>query len=72
MTVNTNKLLRMAEQITANMNYGGDTELVATKVADHINRFWDERMKSAIKDYASDHQDALSVELGAAIAKVDG
>ena len=72
MTVNTNKLLRMAEQITANMNYGGDTEIVAAKVADHINRFWDERMKSAIKDCAGDHQHTLSVELRAAIAKVDG
>jgi hypothetical protein len=71
MTVSTEKLTRMAEQITANMNYGEDTEILATKVADHINKFWDERMKSAFKQYANQHKDNLSAELQAAVSKID-
>ena len=71
MTVNTDKLARMAEQITANMDYGEGTEIVATKVADHINRFWDVRMRSAFKEYASNHKDGFSIELQAAVSKLD-
>jgi hypothetical protein len=71
MTVSTEKLSRMAEQITANMNYGEDTEILAGKVADHINRFWDERMKSAFKSYASEHKDCFSPGLQAAVSKID-
>ena len=71
MTVSTEKLTRMAEQITANMNYGEDTEILASKVAEHINKFWDERMKSAFKHYASEHKDSFSLELQAAVSKID-
>jgi hypothetical protein len=67
MTVSTEKLVRMAEQITANMNYGEPTEIVAAKVADHINKFWDERMTSEFKVYARNHEGELSIELQAAI-----
>ena len=68
MTVNAKKLTRMAEQITANMNYGEPTEILAAKVADHINKFWDERMTSEFKFYAQNHKSELSMELQAAIA----
>ncbi len=71
MTVKTEKLTRMAEQIAANMNYGEDTEIVAAKVAEHINKFWDERMKSAFRHHAAEHQGEFSVELRAAISKLD-
>ena len=67
MTVNTKKLARMAEQITANMNYGEPTGILAAKVADHINKFWDERMISEFKVYAGNHESELSMELQAAI-----
>lgn len=70
MTVQTEKLTRMAEQISANMNYGEDTEIVADKVAEHINKFWDERMKSAFKEHAVRHQDEFSAELRAAVSKL--
>ena len=68
MTVSTKKLVRMAEQITANMNYGEPREMLAAKVADHINKFWDERMTSEFKVYAKNHEDELSIELQAAIS----
>jgi len=71
MTVNTDKLVRMAEQITANMNYGEGTEIVAGKVADHINKFWDVRMRSAFKEYAVEHKDGFSVELETAVSQLD-
>ncbi len=71
MTVSDKKLARMAEQIAANMNYGEDTDVVAGKVAQHINLFWDERMKSAFKVYASTQQENFSVELQAAVSKLE-
>ena len=67
MTVNSKKLTRMAEQITANMDYGEPTGIIAAKVADHINKFWDERMTSEFRVYAQNHQGELSIELRAAI-----
>jgi len=71
MTVSAKKLVRMAEQITANMNYGEASEIVAAKVADHINKFWDERMTLEFKVYAKNHTDEFSIELQAAIPLLD-
>jgi len=71
MTVSTGKLVRMAEQITANMNYTDDTEMVAAKVADHLGKFWDERMILAIKEYACIHSKELSPPLQAAISQLE-
>ena len=36
MTVKTDKLVRMAEQISANMAYTDDDHIVATRIADHL------------------------------------
>jgi formate dehydrogenase subunit delta len=70
MTVNNEKLLKMAEQITANMAFTDDREVVAAKVADHLNRFWDPRMKAAFADYAREHNEQLSPTLQAAVLKI--
>lgn len=70
MTVDAEKLLRMAEQITANMNYTEDQEVVAAKVADHLTRFWDPRMKEALRGYAAQNPAALSPLLQSAIDQV--
>ena len=70
MTVKIDKLVKMAEQITANMAYTDDEALVAAKVADHLNRFWDPRMKATLRAYAADHDDALSPALRAAIPQL--
>ena len=71
MTVKIEKLLKMAEQITANMAFTDDQEVVAAKVADHLNRFWDPRMKAAIKGYARENADQLSPPLQAALSQLN-
>jgi formate dehydrogenase subunit delta len=38
------KLVRMANQIAANFDYGSDKEKVAAAVADHLKRFWTPEM----------------------------
>ncbi len=70
MTVRIEKLMKMAEQITANMAFTDDETVVAAKVADHMNRFWDPRMKAAIKAHADVHGDSFSRPLRAAVAQL--
>ena len=72
MTVGAAKLVRMAEQITANMAYTDDVELVAARVADHLNRFWDPRMLMALAEVASGDADQLSPALKAAVRQLRG
>ena len=42
------KLVRMANQIAANLDYGSDKEKVAAAAADHLKRFWNSTMVAAI------------------------
>jgi hypothetical protein len=42
------KLVRMANQIAANNDYGSDKDRVAATVADHLMRFWTPAMRAAI------------------------
>jgi formate dehydrogenase subunit delta len=42
------KLVRMANQIAANIDYGPDKEKLAATVADHLTRFWTPEMRAAI------------------------
>ena len=72
MTVDSAKLVRMGEQITANMAYTDDVALVAARVADHLNRFWDPRMRQAITDIANRDADELSPALKAAVRLLQG
>ena len=71
MTVNIDKLMKMAEQITANMSYTDDEKVVAAKVADHLNRFWDPRMKAAIREYAEEHATEFSPPLRSAVKQLN-
>ena len=71
MTVNIEKLLKMAEQITANMAFTDDQEVVAAKVADHLNRFWDPRMRTVMVEYAESHAEQLSPPLQAAVLQLN-
>jgi hypothetical protein len=70
MTVEIGKLIRMGEQIVANMSFTDDREVVSDKVADHLGRFWDPRMQQSIIEYASEHGDELSEPLQLAISKL--
>ena len=64
--MDTNKLCRMANQIATNFAaIGHDNAVLAT--ADHINKFWDPRMKAGI--FADDRED-LSPIAAAAIEKL--
>ena len=71
MTVKAEKLVRMAEQISANMAYTEDKAIVAARVADHLGRFWDPRMLETIKVYGATHPEDLSPELSAALAALE-
>ena len=42
------KLVKMANQIAANCDYGADKDKVAAVVADHLARFWTPAMRVAI------------------------
>ena len=70
MTVDSAKLVRMAEQITANMAYTDDVDLVAARVADHLNRFWDPRMRQAIAEIVDGDADQFSPALKAAVEQL--
>lgn len=72
MTVDAAKLVRMAEQIAANMSYTDDVELVAARVADHLNRFWDPRMRQAMAEAANGDAEQLSPALRAAVRQLHG
>jgi formate dehydrogenase subunit delta len=42
------KLVRMANQIAMNNDYGPDKDKAAAVVADHMTRFWTPAMRAAI------------------------
>jgi formate dehydrogenase subunit delta len=46
--MDVDKLVKMANQIAANSDYGPDKEKVAAVVADHLTRFWAPAMRLAI------------------------
>ena len=46
--MDTYKLVKMANQIAANSDYGDDKNKIATGIADHLTRFWTPAMRAAI------------------------
>lgn len=44
----SNKLVRMANQIADNFDFGSDRDMSVAGVADHLARFWTLDMKQAI------------------------
>lgn len=44
----TNKLVRMANQIADNFDYGADKSKASASVLDHLTRFWTPEMKRDI------------------------
>ncbi len=70
MTVAAGKLVRMAEQITANLAHTDDYGIVSAKVADHLNRFWDPRMRQALLEYAGREANSLSPALRMALPQL--
>lgn len=64
------KLIKMGEQIVANCSFSDDQEIVIDKVADHLQRFWDPRMRTAIKENLASSPDAASEVLREAVNKI--
>lgn len=54
------KLVKMANQIAANSDYGSDKTKVAATVADHLTRFWTPAMRAAIVEARAKKQLELS------------
>ena len=70
MTVNTDKLILMAEQVAANLHYDDDHEGLVNRVADHLHRFWDPRMKAAIRKRAAQEDATISDTVREAVERL--
>jgi len=70
MTVRTDKLLRMAEQIAVNVTASKDPSVIAERLADHLTRFWDPRMRAALTEHLADVDVAASDAVRTAIGKL--
>ncbi|MEM7277396.1 MAG: formate dehydrogenase subunit delta [Pseudomonadota bacterium] len=68
MTVPNEKLIKMAEQIAANVTLSREPETVATATVDHIQRFWDPRMR---QNFLSIEPSTLSEVLALAQSKMN-
>lgn len=71
MTVKLEKLIKMAEQISDNMRFSDNVDQVADKIADHINRFWDPRMRATLSAMPEEKQHGLSKELQMALSQIN-
>jgi hypothetical protein len=49
--MDVSKLVRMANQIAANFEYGPDKAKAAANVLDHLRRFWTPQMHTEIIEY---------------------
>lgn len=66
----TNKLVRMANQIADNFDYGPDKDKAVAGVLDHLTRFWTPEMKRAIIEHQQSGADGLSTVASAAVTKL--
>ena len=48
--MDVDKLVKMANQIAANLDYGPDKEKVATATAEHLGRYWTPAMRTLVID----------------------
>ncbi len=46
--MDVDKLVKMANQIAANLDYGSDKEKVVTATAEHLKRYWTPAMRALI------------------------
>lgn len=61
------KLVRMANQIADNFDYGSNREIAVAGVVDHLTRFWTPDMKQAIIEQQQSGEIGLNEIAGAAI-----
>ena len=67
---NTAKLVRMANQIAANFDYGPDRSRAVAGVLDHVTRFWTLDMKRDIIAYVRAGNTGLSETAAQAMAQL--
>ena len=70
MSVGADKLIRMAEQISANISVDDDSERIGAQLAQHMQRFWDPRMRAEFMSHAQADSQALSPPLRAAAKRL--
>lgn len=63
-------LIRMANQIAANIAPGSDEDRAAEQVSSHLRRFWARSMKAQIIAYAADDGSELSEVARRAVAQL--
>lgn len=64
------KLVRMANQIAANMDYGPDKKKAADGIADHLHRFWTKAMCTLIVEGQRNNSVELSPVASLAVTKL--
>ena len=70
MTIQAAKLVQMANQIAANITASKDPEVITDKLVDHLQRFWDPRMREEFVSFAQQSDNNLDPILAAAAAKL--
>ena len=64
------KLVRMANQIAENLDYGPHKEQVVAATADHLQRFWTPSMRRLIVEHYRSGDSGLSDLAGQAVARL--
>ncbi len=64
------KLVRMANQIAANFDFGSDKKNAVASVVDHLQRFWTPSMLDELVDYDDQGDITLSVVAKQAVAQL--
>jgi formate dehydrogenase subunit delta len=67
---NIEKLVKMANQIAANSDYGPDKDKIAASIADHLTRFWTPAMRKAIIEGHRQHLVDLTPTAAHAVEKL--
>ncbi len=63
-------LIKMVNQITANLARGENKEADVAAVADHLRRFWSPAMRSKLATYLEQNQDAVSATSAQAVSRI--
>ena len=66
----SNKLVRMANQIADNFDYGSDKSNAVAGVLDHLTRFWTPDMKQSIIEQSRTGEIGLNQVAAAAVSKL--
>lgn len=63
-------LVRMANQIALNVGGSGDTEVIATRIGEHLTKFWTPAMREQLLGYQRDGGGELSPAVETALQRI--